>query len=567
MLISRASVSKRLFLIGVALFVVGCEPDPQATNFPPVSPNQTTDPNQPPAPPVPTDITVSAMTKRIPVIMYHEIVSERNRDTVWFDCTVKEFKDQLQKIALGGYTPISLERLYEHFTVGAELPDKPIVLTFDDNYQGFYDLAYPLLKESKYPAAMFVHTGFVGRLDGAHPKMTWETLKQLSYDPLITIAGHTISHPNLVGMTTDAQTKEMAESKEALESKLGIKVEFLAYPEGKYDDTSLDVAKETGYKMAFTIHNGPAEMSPNIYTVNRYIHTRLDKALEECEQSWRSAPDVVTQELKSTPVELQEFDAGRFKMILLKGGLPGTITSSTRETVLEYIGRSEGTKAGINGTFFPLAAVAATDNRLLGPALSPDRPEFFPDDDRSRWPRLANRPLIMWGPKEMKIFPFVPDWMNDEARLKQAMPDVTNVFLSGAWLVHDGVPLEEKDMRAFATQDVMDFRRRAAFGILMDGRPFGAASKDSVSSLRFAEGLAKAGVKEAVLLDSGFSTSLVYDGKVLASGHSTRDRPSRPVPHAILFYGDLDPVSVQIAAKLTPATAPNSGPTRRRRRR
>lgn len=516
-------------------------------------------------PPKPTNVTAQSLSKRIPVIMYHDIVVRRGRGTVWFDCTEAELKEQFDKIVEQGYKPISLDLLYEHLTSGTTLPDKPIVLTFDDNYQGFYDLAYPMLKEYGFAGSVFVHTAFVGNKEGDHPKMDWETLKLLVKDPLITIAGHTITHPNLIGMSETAQTKELLESKQKLEQELGIKCDYFAYPEGKYDDTSLAVVKECGYKMAFTIKNGPAEMSPDIYTINRYIHTRFDKALEDCEQALRSAPNTVTQELVPSPVELEEIDEGRFKMVMLKGGMPGTITSGTRETVSEYIERSNGAKAGINGTFFPLAAVASTDNRLLGPSISPDRSGFFPDDDRSRWERIANRPLILWDDKQMMMVPFVPEWMNREERILEMMPNVTNLFLSGAWLVHDGVVIEEKDLRAFATKDVMDFRRRAAFGILMDGRPFGAAAKNSVSSLRFAEGLVKAGVKEAFLLDSGFSTSLVFNEKVLASGHSTKDKPSRPVPHAILFFGDLDPESVALADKLDVATTKSSSSSRRRR--
>src|SRR5690606_30844688 len=115
----------------------------------------------------------------------------------------------------------------------ATLPYKPIVLTFDDNYQGFYDNALPILQELNFPSAVFVHTGFVGNKEGAHPKMSWDTLKEISRNPLVTIAGHTISHPILEGMSEEAQRKELFESKQVLESQLGLPCNFLAYPEGK----------------------------------------------------------------------------------------------------------------------------------------------------------------------------------------------------------------------------------------------------------------------------------------------------------------------------------------------
>jgi biofilm PGA synthesis lipoprotein PgaB len=499
----------------------------------------------------PTEITAQCLTKRIPVIMYHDIIEKRGRGSVWFDCTVDEFKEQMEIIQEAGYTPISIQLLYEHLTKGATLPYKPIVLTFDDNYQGFYDNALPILQELNFPSAVFVHTGFVGNKEGAHPKMSWDTLKEISRNPLVTIAGHTISHPILEGMSEEAQRKELFESKQVLESQLGLPCNFLAYPEGKYDSTTVELTREAGYKMAFTIANGPAELSPNIYLVNRYIHTRLKTALEECEQSLSAAPGVFTQDLTETPVEAITVEYGRARLLAVAGGTLETITSPTRESVSEFLERSPGAVAGINGTFFPLAAIAATDNRLMGPSLSPDRTGFYPDNDRTRWPRLKNRPLVLWNEKKIMIVPFVPEWMNDEERAMEILPGATNIFLAGAWLVHNGVPATEKDIRAFAAQDAMDPRRRAAFGILEDGRPFGACSKGSMSSKSFAEALVELGAKEAVLLDSGFSTSLVYDGKILASGHSSPTSPSRPVPHAILFKGTLSDSeeSAEVAAK------------------
>ena len=64
---------------------------------------------------------------------------------------------------------------------------------------------------------------------------------------------------------------------------------------------------------------------------------------------------------------------------------------------------------------------------------------------------------------------------------------------------------------------------------------------DVVTTMRMAEAAVAAGAKEAVLLDSGFSTSVVYNGKIIVTGHTARDVTSRPVPHAIVFTGELSP--------------------------
>ena len=156
-----------------------------------------------------TDISLKAQGQRVPVIMYHDVVKHK---TVWFDTTADEFEQQMHWITSEGITPISLDQLYKHLTAGEPIPEKSIVLTFDDNYQGFFDNAVPILEQFKFPAAMFVHTKFVGDKQGPHPKMDWPTLKQLIKDPLITIGSHTVTHPvDITQLSQEDQIKELTE--------------------------------------------------------------------------------------------------------------------------------------------------------------------------------------------------------------------------------------------------------------------------------------------------------------------------------------------------------------------
>lgn len=515
------------------------------------------------------EIGMAAMGQRTPVIMYHDIIEQRGRGSVWFDCTTDEFRKGLDLIAERGYTPVSIKDLHEHLTTGKPLPPKAIVLTFDDNYQGFYDRAYPLLKERGYPAAMFVHTGFVGDQSGEHPKMTWETLQELSKDPLITIAGHTVTHPDLPTLTSDKQIDELTRSKADLESHLGIKVDYFAYPEGKNDAVTQGYTKDAGYTLAFSVANGPAEESPSILCVNRWVHTRLEKALDECEAHTTGGGDaVVSMPIKPTPVEFSDQEIDGTRLVMLKGGTPETVMSDTRESVGQMVQRT-GAAGGINGTFFAMAAIAATDNQLIGPSMVHGG-QLMPDAQSTIWGKIRNRPLVMWGPTSFAIVPYNPDRMNDPEAFSNFMPDATDVFLGGVWLVHDGIAREKDALKTFGSKDIEDARRRAAFGIDSEGRPVAACTRDSVSSSKFAQMLAQAGLKEAVLLDSGFSTSLVLGDNVLASGHSTASTPSRPVPHAIMLRGEVDPTSVTAAGKASLASAsalPTEEPAPRKRKR
>jgi len=220
--------------------------------------------------------------------------------------------------------------------------------------------------------------------------------------------------------------------------------------------------------------------------------------------------------------------------------------SPTREGVVDFIHRTPGTVAGINGGFFAMAAIASTDNQMVGPCRTHDYGTFYPDKFPQIWKKLRNRPLLIWGPHQIAIVPFEPETANTEEAFRNLMPDFTDCFLAGVWLVHNGVARSKEDMNTFGSKDIQDPRRRAFIGIDAQGHIVLGASTESASSAKVAEAAALAGVQEAVLLDSGFSTSLVYGEDVKASGHSTNSIPSRPVPHAIVLRGTLDPATAAL---------------------
>jgi peptidoglycan/xylan/chitin deacetylase (PgdA/CDA1 family) len=522
-----------------------------------------------PRPPF-NEISMRSQGQRVPVIMYHDIIERRDRNAVWFDCTTEEFEEQMKQLQEWGAVPISLDQLYGHLTKGDPIPENAIVLTFDDNYQGFYDRALPILRQYHYPAAVFVHTGFVGNKEGVHPKMDWAELQELVKDPLITIGNHTITHPSdLTKVDPDQQRREIFDAKAELEKQLGKKIDYFAYPEGNNDETTQGLVREAGHKMAFTVHNGPAEESPNIVAVDRYIHTKLKNAWEDREKSLQGgALGVLRVTMKDTPVRYQEIEQDGIKLGLITGGMPSSVMSETREGVLDFIKRTPGSVAGINGGFFAMAAVAATDNKMVGPCKTADMPEVLPDLGTFRWEKLRNRPLVAWNKTEFAIVPFVPESMSNAAVFTDFMPDITDTFLAGVWLVHGGVAREREAMDTFASKDIQDARKRAFLGVMNDGSFVAGASLQSVSSANLAKAIAAAGVAEAVLLDSGFSTSLVYGQSIKAFGHSSKDHPSRPVPHAVVIKGILDPETASMGAADAAVTpSPDEEPRRRRRRR
>ena len=490
---------------------------------------------------------------RVPVIMFHDIVRERGKNSVWFDCTIDELKDQLDFYKTEGANFLTLAQLHEHLTRGKSVPPHSVVLTFDDNYQGFYDLAYPLLKERNIPSAVFVHTNFVGDKTGIHPKMDWETLKSLDAEGLVTVGSHTLSHPaEFEKLDPALQRQELTESKVLLESQLGHPVPYFAYPEGRGDETTFQLAKEAGYTMCLTVVNGPAEQSPGILQVNRTVHTRYQEAWKQCRDALEFAPAAIVETpLAGNPVIFQAGTFDGIRLAMVRGGKPISVRASAtgRMSVGEFC-RDAKAAGGMNGTFFVNADLRSADNAMIGPCRTHDEQTVHPDIEPIRLGRIQNRPLVIWNDKTLTIAPFSSGSMNDDAALEKLVPHLTDCFLAGAWIVHDGRARTKEEIAPFAARDFNDPRKRAFFGITGSGDVVLGASRDVITTEMLAKGAAAAGVKEAVLMDSGFSTSVVFDGRIVATGHSAKNLPSRPVPHGILVMGTLEKPTEPEAKKL-----------------
>ena len=236
--------------------------------------------------------------------------------------------------------------------------------------------------------------------------------------------------------------------------------------------------------------------------------------------------------------------------ILIEGGVPQTRRSAFRCGVGQMV-EEAGAQAGLNGTFFVDASVTGTDNVLIGPSLCGNETKavFNPGD---RTPLLIGRPLVLLSKTQTRLVPYQPSAMGTQRDLETWLPGLTDAFLGGVWLVHNGVAAGRPEIDKYQVHDAEDPRRRAFFCLLPDGRPVLGATTYVTPSANLAHALQSLGVHEAVLLDSGFSTSLVYGKKILVTGHTSPGIPSRPVPHALVLFGKpapSTPHSVLVASR------------------
>jgi peptidoglycan/xylan/chitin deacetylase (PgdA/CDA1 family) len=184
----------------------------------------------------------------IPVLMYHAISPGPNNLYV----PPEELDEQLGHLAQLGYHTITLEQMYDHFTRGERLPEKPIVLTFDDGYADFYTNALPILQKHRMVATLFVITDLVGQPN----YITWEQAKEIARAG-IEIGSHTLTHPDLTTLDAKRLERELTESRKVLEERLGVRVPFFAYPAGRFNEKVLALVRQT-YAGAVTTVGGVA---------------------------------------------------------------------------------------------------------------------------------------------------------------------------------------------------------------------------------------------------------------------------------------------------------------------
>ena len=168
-------------------------------------------------------------------------------------------------LADSGYHTILPDQLHDYLTKGTPLPDKPIMLTFDDTCLDQYTIAAPELEKHGFKGVFFIMTVSLGR-----PRyMSKEQVKALS-DAGHAIGSHTWDHHNVKKYQGDDWKKQLDKPAKQLESITGKPIEYFAYPFGLWNEPALPQLEKRNFKLAFQLAAKPDQEKP-LYTVRRII--------------------------------------------------------------------------------------------------------------------------------------------------------------------------------------------------------------------------------------------------------------------------------------------------------
>ena len=251
------------------------------------------------------------------VLCYHGILPKvPPGDTM--SVSQQQFVAQLEYLKAHDFTPVSVEAVLQAGTGGKKLPPKPVLLSFDDAYQSFYQVVFPLLQIYKYPAMLSVVGSWI---DGnppkslAEPLMTWRQIKEVAQSGIVEVASHSYNlHRSIqynpagnVGAVVSVLAYLAAEERYETEAeyrlkldrdfqvqgqrfaeKIGQRPRAMVWPYGRYNRVGIEMAERHGFRLGFTIADGAASIA-HPQRMNRLLMSNIpiDSFIYELNQSRR----------------------------------------------------------------------------------------------------------------------------------------------------------------------------------------------------------------------------------------------------------------------------------------
>ncbi|MGI8756436.1 MAG: polysaccharide deacetylase family protein [Acidimicrobiales bacterium] len=227
----------------------------------PASSTSTT--KSPPVPGTPAEVLARS---HVPALCYHQLRDFEPGDSAYARTIITPpavLRTQLEALRDGGHTPVTATAVVDHLQFGTPLPDKAVLLSFDDGSVTHYTVAVPLLQELGFPAIFFPMT------------VVFDKPRWLSEDQLVEmdrsgmeIGAHTYDHQRMDKISGDEWNEQIVEPKAKLEQMLGHPVDLFAYPNGLFTAESLTHVADAGFRAAFQLAE-PTDSGAPLLTIRR----------------------------------------------------------------------------------------------------------------------------------------------------------------------------------------------------------------------------------------------------------------------------------------------------------
>ena len=203
-----------------------------------------------------------------PILEYHTITNNPEPISEVYNVPPAEFSAQLDYLQENGYTTITLNDFIRARRYGKKLPDKPIILTFDDGYEDNYTEMLPILEAHKMTAVVFVVSNFLGKPG----YLTFEQIQDMQRRG-IEIGLHGADHIPLPALYGEFLDNQIRQSKILLEWSGLEPIGSFSYPNGSYNEKIIEMLQAENYLTAVTGEVGLNNFETNPYKLRR-VHIR-----------------------------------------------------------------------------------------------------------------------------------------------------------------------------------------------------------------------------------------------------------------------------------------------------
>jgi peptidoglycan/xylan/chitin deacetylase (PgdA/CDA1 family) len=203
-------------------------------------------------------------TFRVPILLYHYVENIQNKNEklrVELNITPDVFALQVKTLKDAGYTFMTAKELGEVLDGKMQLPEKPVLLTFDDGHWDFATDVLPILKQYNVKATAYIISGFIGGSDF----MSKEQLQDVVDSNLVDVGAHTVHHLALKGRPYDEVQSEIDDSKTWLADNYHLDVVSFAYPNGSFDLQAEQLVKADGFTTGVSTVPGIEQSQINRY--------------------------------------------------------------------------------------------------------------------------------------------------------------------------------------------------------------------------------------------------------------------------------------------------------------